>query len=85
MKEYIYRTSGTCSQLIRVVGENGRLLSAEFQGGCHGNLQGIGALVKGMPYDEVISRLEGIRCGVKSTSCPDQLAKAVRCLKAAEA
>lgn len=85
MKEIVYKTSGTCSQLIRVIGNEGRIESVEFLGGCHGNLQGISKLVKGMTYQEVIDRVEGIQCGMKSTSCPDQLAKALRELQAAEA
>lgn len=84
MKVIDYATQGTCSKLIRVAGENGRIAGIEFLGGCHGNLQGIASLVKGMTYDEVIARVEGIKCGMKATSCPDQLAKALRQLKEAE-
>lgn len=76
-----YTTQGTCSKLIEAEVENGVLREVRFTGGCHGNLQGISALVKGMPVDEVINRLEGIRCGSRSTSCPDQLCKALRTLK----
>lgn len=76
-----YTTQGTCSKLIEAEVENGVLREVRFTGGCHGNLQGISALVKGMPVDEVISRLEGICCGSRSTSCPDQLCKALRTLK----
>ena len=75
--EYNYRTSGTCSRSIRFQVEDGKVSAVRFEGGCHGNLQGIGALVEGMDKDEVIRRLKGIRCGFKSTSCPDQLAKAL--------
>ncbi len=81
----LYKTQGTCSAFIEVTGENGRLKEVRFMGGCHGNLQGIGALVKGMAYDEVISRLNGIRCGSKSTSCPDQLCRAIEQLREREA
>lgn len=84
MKVVEFTTQGTCSKLIRVAGENGRIVGAEFLGGCHGNLQGICSLIKGQTYDEVIERVEGIRCGMKATSCPDQLAKALRELKAAD-
>lgn len=84
MKVIDYPAQGTCSKLIRVAGENGRVVDAQVLGGCHGNLQGICALIKGQTYDEVIARLEGIKCGMKSTSCPDQIALALRQLKAAE-
>lgn len=77
-----YTTQGTCSKSIEVEVENGIVKEVHFVGGCNGNLQGIGALVKGMPVDEVVTRLEGIRCGSKLTSCPDQLCKALRSLKA---
>lgn len=73
-----YRPFGVCSQLIRVEVEDNIVKSAEFVGGCSGNTQGVARLVKGMNVDEAISRLEGIRCGFKETSCPDQLAKALR-------
>ena len=73
-----YTTQGTCSKLIEVEVENGVVHEVHFIGGCNGNLQGISALVKGMPVEAVISRLEGIRCGGRPTSCPDQLCKALR-------
>lgn len=73
-----FKTTGTCSTKIEVVTENGRVEEVRFQGGCNGNLKGISSLVKGMPVEEVIQRLEGIRCGNRFTSCPDQLAKALR-------
>lgn len=76
-----YKTSGVCSKKIDFEITDGRLHNVSFTGGCHGNLQGIGRLVEGMGVDEVISRLEGIRCGFKNTSCPDQLAKALKSLK----
>lgn len=85
MKVIDYQTQGTCSKLIRVAGENGRIVGVEFLGGCHGNLQGISALIKGQKYEDIIERVEGIKCGMKATSCPDQLAKALRQLQAAEA
>lgn len=73
-----YKTSGTCSSAIDFEVEDGIVKEVKFIGGCNGNTQGVAALVKGMPVDEVISRLEGIKCGFKSTSCPDQLAKALK-------
>jgi uncharacterized protein (TIGR03905 family) len=79
--ELTYRTKGTCSQLIEVETDGNTIRNVRFTGGCNGNLQGISRLVKGMDIDEAISRLEGIRCGSKSTSCPDQLAKALRQMK----
>lgn len=85
MKEIIYQTQGTCSRAIRLVGDNGCLQEVQFAGGCHGNTQGICSLVRGMRYEDVIERLEGIECGNKGTSCPDQLCHAVRQLMQAEA
>ena len=73
----IYKTKGTCSTMIDVVLKDGVIDSVKFTGGCNGNLQGISALVKGMKPEEAISRLKGIRCGFKPTSCPDQLAHAL--------
>ncbi|MBQ8314574.1 MAG: TIGR03905 family TSCPD domain-containing protein [Lachnospiraceae bacterium] len=73
-----YKTSGTCSSAIDFEVEDGIVKSVKFIGGCNGNTQGISKLVEGMPVDEVVSRLEGIKCGFKSTSCPDQLAKALK-------
>lgn len=73
----IYKTKGTCSTMIDVELKNGVIDSVKFTGGCNGNLQGISALVKGMKPEEAISRLKGIRCGFKPTSCPDQLAHAL--------
>ena len=72
------KTKGTCSQRIYFRIEDGKVYDVEFLGGCNGNLQGIGKLVEGMEIDEVIQRLDGIRCGMKNTSCPDQLAKALK-------
>ena len=73
----IYKTKGTCSTMIDVELKDGVIDSVKFTGGCNGNLQGISALVKGMKQEEAISRLKGIRCGFKPTSCPDQLAHAL--------
>lgn len=75
---YEYRPHGVCSQKIMLDVENGRVKNVKFTGGCHGNLQGIARLVEGMTVEEVIDRLSGIRCGFKQTSCPDQLAQALR-------
>lgn len=72
-----YKTKGTCSSMIDFEIENGILKDVHFTGGCNGNLQGISALVKGMPVDEVIKKLKGIDCSGKGTSCPDQLANAL--------
>lgn len=73
-----YKTKGTCSQKIDFRLEDGKIHDVSFTGGCNGNLKGIAALVEGMDAKEAISRLEGIRCGFKSTSCPDQLAQALK-------
>ena len=79
--EYHYKTKGTCARDIVFEVENGKVKNVQFFGGCNGNLKGIGALVEGMDIDEVINRVEGIRCGLKSTSCPDQLAQALKAVK----
>ena len=76
--QYEYKTHGTCSQRIFFEIEDGKVQNVKFLGGCNGNLKGIGALVEGMKVEDVIARVEGIRCGMKSTSCPDQLAKALK-------
>ncbi len=79
-----YRPKGVCSQLMDVETENGKIVNVEIMGGCSGNLQGISRLLVGMDVDEAISRMEGIRCGRKNTSCPDQLAQALKQLKEAQ-
>ncbi|MBR0353313.1 MAG: TIGR03905 family TSCPD domain-containing protein [Oscillospiraceae bacterium] len=73
-----YRPRGTCSQLMEIETEGNIVKSLKVTGGCSGNLKGIASLIEGMEIDEVISRLEGIRCGSKTTSCPDQLAQALK-------
>ena len=73
-----YETEGVCSRLMNIEAEDGIIKSVEIVGGCNGNLQGISRLVVGMDVKEAISKLEGIRCGDKPTSCPDQLAKALK-------
>lgn len=80
--KFTYRPKGVCSQQMDIDVENSKLVSLKVLGGCSGNLQGISKLVEGMEIDEVISRLDGIHCGFKNTSCPDQLAKALRQCKA---
>ena len=82
--QYTYKTKGTCSQMISFDVEDGKVSNVHFIGGCNGNLKGIGALVEGMSIDDVIARVEGIKCGMKSTSCPDQLAQALKEAKNAE-
>lgn len=74
----IYKTKGVCSQAINLEIDNNIIKSVEFIGGCSGNTQGVARLVEGMDVDEAIKRIEGIKCGPRSTSCPDQLAKALR-------
>lgn len=76
--QFEFKTRGTCSQMIYFDIEDGKVRNLRFVGGCNGNLKGIGALVEGMDVDTVIEKVEGIRCGMKSTSCPDQLAKALK-------
>ena len=82
--QYEYTTKGTCSRSILFEIEDGKLKNVQYIGGCNGNLKGIGALVEGMDVDAVIARLEGISCGGKPTSCPDQLAIALKQIKAGE-
>ena len=81
--EFTYKTRGTCSREIAFEVENGKVKNVQFYGGCNGNLKGIGALVEGMDIDDVISRVEGVTCGMKATSCPDQLAQALKAAKEA--
>lgn len=77
--KYTYYTQGTCSSQIDLeIDDQGIIRDVMFYGGCHGNLQGISTLVRGMSAAEAISKLQGIRCGYKNTSCPDQLATALR-------
>lgn len=77
-QEFLYRTHGTCARVIKFdLDDDGNVRSVEFLGGCNGNGKGIASLVEGMPADQVIERCEGTQCGGKSTSCPDQLARAL--------
>ena len=73
-----YKTKGTCSQTIDFEVIDGKVRNVKFLGGCNGNLKGISSLVEGMPVEDVIEKLSGIRGGFKDTSCPDQLAKALK-------
>ncbi len=79
--QFSYKTNGVCSRNIHIEVENGIVKSVRFEGGCNGNTKGLSALVEGMKVEDVIERLQGIRCGFKSTSCPDQLAKALETIK----
>lgn len=79
MKQIVkYVPSGVCSRLMEIETENGIIASVQIVGGCHGNSQGVAALLIGMKITDAIERLEGIRCGMKSTSCPDQIAQALK-------
>ena len=73
-----YKTHGVCYSMIHVELDGDKIKDVDFVGGCNGNLQGISSLVKGMKVEDAIERLDGIKCGSKATSCPDQLAKALR-------
>ena len=76
-KTYQYRPQGVCSQLMEITVNDGILEDLQVLGGCSGNLQGISRLLVGMPVQQAIERLEGVRCGLKPTSCPDQIAEAL--------
>lgn len=76
--KFSYIPKGVCSRKIDIEVEDNKLCDVSFTGGCNGNLKGIGSLVKGMDVDEVISRLDNIKCGFKDTSCPAQLAEALK-------
>jgi uncharacterized protein (TIGR03905 family) len=82
MEHYSYKPSGVCSRGIDIELDGNRIVKVTFAGGCAGNTQGVAALIAGMDIDDAITRLSGIRCGMKSTSCPDQLAKALMHVKA---
>ena len=84
-KHILFQPSGVCSQAIDVTAdEHDVIQQVFFTGGCNGNLQGISLLVRGQKIDDVISKLQGVRCGTKRTSCPDQLAEALKELKNAQ-
>ena len=74
----VYKTQGVCSRAIHFEVEDNKLKNVTFEGGCAGNTQGVARLIEGMDIDDAISRLDGIHCGPRPTSCPDQLAKAVK-------
>ncbi|MBQ6885117.1 MAG: TIGR03905 family TSCPD domain-containing protein [Clostridia bacterium] len=76
--KFTYKTNGVCSRSIDIEVEDNKVKNVSFFGGCNGNLKGIGELVKGMNIDDVIARLEDIKCGFKNTSCPAQLAQALK-------
>ncbi len=75
-----YKTKGVCSRAIQIEVEDGIVKSVKFEGGCNGNTQGISALVEGMKAEDVIEKLQNIKCGFKNTSCPAQLAEALKAL-----
>lgn len=79
--QFTYRTNGVCSRNIYIEIEDGIVKSVKFEGGCNGNTKGISSLVEGMKVEDVIKRLEGIKCGFKATSCPDQLAEALKSIE----
>lgn len=76
--EFSYKTKGVCSRTIHITVEDSIVKKVRFDGGCNGNTQGIATLVQGMPVDEVIKKLENIKCGFRGTSCPAQLAEALK-------
>lgn len=78
---YQYQTQGTCSKLIQLEVEDGIIKKVQFIGGCNGNLQGISKLVAGQKVDDIIAKVEGISCNGRPTSCPDQLAQALKLIK----
>ena len=79
MKIFDYATQGTCSRSIHIeLNDDNTINNVSFYGGCNGNLKGIGKLIEGMPADKVVEKLEGVTCGFKNTSCPDQLAQALK-------
>ena len=78
MKQHIeYKTKGTCARAVIVDVEDGVITECQFVGGCSGNTQGVASLVKGMKVEDAVAKIKGIKCGMKSTSCPDQLARAL--------
>ena len=79
--KYNFQPRGVCSRMITLDVEDNKIKSCAFMGGCNGNLQGISSLIKGMDVDEAIEKLEGIDCAGRGTSCPDQLAKALKAIK----
>ena len=84
MTHFEYRTRGTCSKLISLDLDGDRVHNVKFVGGCDGNLKAISSLVEGLTVDEITEKVSGIRCGVKNTSCGDQLAQALRAARQAQ-
>ncbi len=82
--KYEYKTKGTCSVKIDFEVEDNKLKNVVYYGGCNGNLKGISNLLEGMNIDDVITKLDGVTCGMKKTSCPDQLAQALKAYKNGE-
>ena len=80
-----YRPRGVCSRLMEIEVEDNKIVSVAVTGGCDGNLKGISKLLVGMEIDEAVRRMEGIECGFKKTSCPDQIAKALKAFRAEHA
>ena len=76
--EFSYKTKGVCARNIKIDVEGDIVKKVSFEGGCNGNTKGVATLVEGMKIDDVIEKLEGIKCGFKGTSCPDQLAEALK-------
>ena len=83
--KFAYRPRGVCSQMMESEVEDDKIVSVTVTGGCDGNLKGISRLIRGMSVQEVVDRLEGIRCGGKATSCPDQIARALKAYQAEHA
>ncbi len=79
---YVHKNSGTCSSALAFEVRDNKVYNVQFMGGCSGNTQGVGKLAEGMDIDEVIARVSGIKCGPRPTSCPDQLAEALKAYKA---
>ena len=79
--QFSYKTNGVCSRSIKIDVEDGIVKEVRFEGGCNGNTKGISALVEGMKVEDVIKKLEGIKCGFKNTSCPAQLAQALKSME----
>ena len=85
MNHFTYKPAGVCSRMIDIDVDGDTIVKVTFTGGCSGNTQGVAALIAGMNIDEAISRIEGIHCGPRSTSCPDQLSCALKAYKAQQA
>lgn len=81
MEVLVYHPKDTCSREMKISYEDGKIVDLEVIGGCNGNLKGVTALLKGMNIDEVVAKLDGIKCGFKNTSCPDQIAQALKSIK----